>query len=374
VGFDRLAADDPAALDLLTLIAWCAPEPVPLIMLTEHPEVLPDRLSQTAADPLAFARRTRLLHRSGMAAVARHSAQVHRVPAALLRARTRTAPETWPAVLVRLLRAALPGDVWNNPTVWALWQPLLPHVLGAVTEDRPLDDVAREVSWLLDRAGRYLHSRGQARTALPLLRRAHTLNRDHLGEDHPDTLHSANNLASGWRALGKYQQARILHEDTLTRRRRVLGEDHRATLGSAYSLARDLRALGDYRQARTLNEDTLARYPRVLGEDHPATLTSANNLALDLHALGDYQQARTLNEDTLTRRRQVLGEDHLDTLTSANNLALDLHALGDHHQARTLNEDTLTRRRRVLGEDHPDTRQSAANLAEMLRKVGEAPQ
>ena len=30
VAFDRLAADDPAALDLLTLVAWCGPEPVPL--------------------------------------------------------------------------------------------------------------------------------------------------------------------------------------------------------------------------------------------------------------------------------------------------------------------------------------------------------
>jgi hypothetical protein len=80
------------------------------------------------------------------ATVAPHSAQMHRVPAALLRARTRIALERWPAVLVRLLRAALPGDAWNNPTVWALWQPLLPHVLAAVTEDRPLDDVAREVS------------------------------------------------------------------------------------------------------------------------------------------------------------------------------------------------------------------------------------
>jgi hypothetical protein len=30
VAFDRLAADDPAALDLLTVVAWCGPEQVPL--------------------------------------------------------------------------------------------------------------------------------------------------------------------------------------------------------------------------------------------------------------------------------------------------------------------------------------------------------
>ena len=35
-----------------------------------------------------------------------------------------------------------------------------------------------------------------------------------------------------------------LDEDTLARRRRVLGEDHPDTLTSARNLARDLRALG----------------------------------------------------------------------------------------------------------------------------------
>ena len=37
VAFDRLAADAPIALDLLTVVAWCGPEPVPLELLTDHP-------------------------------------------------------------------------------------------------------------------------------------------------------------------------------------------------------------------------------------------------------------------------------------------------------------------------------------------------
>jgi hypothetical protein len=65
VAFERLATDDPAALDLLALAAWCGPEPVPLTLLTDQPDVLPDRLSQTVADPLALARCTGVLHRAG---------------------------------------------------------------------------------------------------------------------------------------------------------------------------------------------------------------------------------------------------------------------------------------------------------------------
>jgi hypothetical protein len=59
VAFDRLAADNPTALDLLTVLAWCGPEPVPLFLLTGHPDSLPVSLWLIATDPLMFARCTR---------------------------------------------------------------------------------------------------------------------------------------------------------------------------------------------------------------------------------------------------------------------------------------------------------------------------
>jgi hypothetical protein len=81
-----------------------------------------------------------------------------------------------------------------------------------------------------------------------------------LGDDHPDTLLWANNLANTLSALGQYKQARQLHEDTLTRRRRVLGDDHPSTLRSANNLAADLRALGEHEQGRQLEEWIQSRY------------------------------------------------------------------------------------------------------------------
>jgi hypothetical protein len=67
----------------------------------------------------------------------------------------------------------------------------------------------------------------------------------------------------------------------------VLGDDHPDTLRTASNLANDLHQLGDHHAARELDEDTLARRRRVLGEDHPHTLHSAENLAEDLRALGE---------------------------------------------------------------------------------------
>ena len=83
------------------------------------------------------------------------------------------------------------------------------------------------------------------------------------------------------------QAARDLDHDTLARRRRILGHDHPDTLHSADNLAIDLRALGEVQAARDLDHDTLDRRRRVLGHDHPDTLASAANLATDLRALGE---------------------------------------------------------------------------------------
>ena len=100
MAFDRLALDDPTALDLLTVVAWCGPEPAPLSLLTEHPDALPDQLQPIATDPLVLARCTAILHRRGMATTVQASLyqQLRGHLAALT---LHTAAEQLPAVLDR---------------------------------------------------------------------------------------------------------------------------------------------------------------------------------------------------------------------------------------------------------------------------------
>ena len=229
VAFDRLAVDDPTALDLLTVVAWCGPEPVPLSLLTDHPDALPEQLQPIATDPLVLARCTAILHRRGMATVSPHGIQLHRIPAALLRARSQgsdvTAAAGWAATVVRLLDETAPGNVRTDPGGWPLWRRLLPHVLAAAGHDAALDAVPADATRLLDRAATYLLIRGEPQAALAPYERAYDVRRDKFGDDHPDTLTSASNLALNLWWLGEYQRARALDEDTLTRRRRILGED-----------------------------------------------------------------------------------------------------------------------------------------------------
>ena len=111
--------------------------------------------------------------------------------------------------------------------------------------------------------------------------RTYDVRRDKFGDDHPDTLTSASNLALNLWWLGEYQRARALDEDTLTRRRRILGEDAPDTLTSASQLGRrPVLVWVTSPQARELQEEMLSRRRRILGDDHPDTLTSASQLGM----------------------------------------------------------------------------------------------
>ena len=168
IALDRLVAQSPAALQLLTLAAYLAPEPISLTLFTTPPTQLPDPLATAATDPLAFAELPRLLRRHGLARVESATLALHRLLAAILRTQSHSLQDL-PALVVRLLRAALAADdPCDNPQVWPAWCQLLPHVLVATDSRRALTGVEEDVVWLFNRAAKYLQAREESAFALPL--------------------------------------------------------------------------------------------------------------------------------------------------------------------------------------------------------------
>jgi len=364
---EKLAADDPAAAELVTLCAFLASEPLPPAWFASAAGQLPAVLARRAADPVSFGRLLSLIGRRALARVDRRGLQLHPLTQAILRDQL----DSQQAADMRthadaVLAANHPGD-GEDPTTWRAWAQLLPHLLAAspaTTADAAIRRLACDAAW-------YLLRRADTRNCHDLSCDLYHQWRDRLGADDRDTLTAASRLARALQQMNHHSAARALDEDTLARKRHLYGDDHPSTLNSANNLAHSLHELGEVRAARELNQDTLARQSRVLGEDHPDTLASANNLAHGLRELGEVQAARDLDQDTLARKRRVLGDDHPSTLASASNLASGLRELGEVHAARDLDKETLARMLRVPGADHPDTLRSASNLANDLIQLGE---
>jgi tetratricopeptide (TPR) repeat protein len=97
-------------------------------------------------------------------------------------------------------------------------------------------------------------------------------------------------------AQGKYAAAQPLHEKALEIRRGLLGNDHPDTALSYNNLAGNLDRQGKYGAAQPLLEKALEILRRLLGDDHPDTAVGYNNLALNLMSQGKYAQAQPLFE------------------------------------------------------------------------------
>ena len=157
-----------------------------------------------------------------------------------------------------------------------------------------------------------------------------------LGDDHPDTLNSLNNLALLFYNKGEYDRALPLYEECLAKKKRVLGDDDPTTLAALHDLAYLFGINGEYDRALPLYEECLAKRKRVLGEDHPGTLASLYNLVFLLERNGEYDRALPMYEELLAKKKRVLGEDHPDTLAALDNLAFLLERNGEYDRASNL--------------------------------------
>jgi len=183
-------------------------------------------------------------------------------------------------------------------------------------------------------------------------------------------MQGADAIASAYVSTGRLSEAIALLEQVLTDCVRVLGEDHPDTLASRNNLAGAYESAGRLNEAITLYEQVLPDRIRILGEDHPITLASRNNLATTYRSAGRLTEAITLFEQVLTDSIRILGEDHPNTLTIRNNLAATYRSAGCLTEAITLFEQVLSAHIRVLGKDHPDTLATLVALARAYKDAG----
>ena len=188
--------------------------------------------------------------------------------------------------------------------------------------------------------------------ATPLQEAALQTRREVLGNDHPNTLISINNMGVLLRSQGKLAEAEHYYREALEVQRRVLGDDHPNTLTSIINMGLLLRSQGKLAEAEPYLREALEGHRRVLGDDHPDTLASINNMGSLLRSQGKLTEAEPYHGEALEGNRRVLGDDHSGTLISKSNLALLLVDLGNAVEAEELAGEAVVAARETLGAEH----------------------
>ena len=208
-------------------------------------------------------------------------------------------------------------------------------------------------------------SQGKYKEAEELYKKALLISEKILGNEHPSTATSYNNLAGVYDSQGKYKEAEELHKKALLIRERVLGNEHPDTAVSYNNLAGMYAEQGKYKEAEGLYKKALLVREKVLGEGHPSTAISYNNLAGVYDSQGKYKEAEELYKKALLISEKILGEEHPDTAISYNNLAGVYDSQGKHKEAEELYKKALLIREKVPGTEHPSTAISCNNFAEI---------
>jgi tetratricopeptide (TPR) repeat protein len=231
-------------------------------------------------------------------------------------------------------------------------------------------EVTPQLALRLSIIGHRFYKKGEYGKAEPLWKQAMNICRKVLGDEHPDTATSLNNLALLYKSQGRYAEAELLYLQSMNIRRKVLGDEHPDTATSLNNLALLYKSQGRYAEAEPLCLQALNIWRKVLGDDHPDTAASLNNLAGLYDSQGRYAEAEPLYLQALNIWRKVLGDEHPDTATSLNNLAGLYESQGRYTEAEPLYLQVLNIRRKVLGDEHPDTATSLNNLAFLYKSQG----
>ncbi|MCB4781415.1 MAG: tetratricopeptide repeat protein, partial [Sulfurovum sp.] len=183
-----------------------------------------------------------------------------------------------------------------------------------------------------------------------------------LGENHPGTATSYNNIGSVWKSKGEYDKAIEYCEKALKIRLATLGENHPSTATSYNNIGSAWNSKGEYDKAIEYYEKALKITCATLEENHPFTATSYNNIGLAWKSKGEYDEAMKYHEKALKIKLATLGENHPDTATSYNNIGSVWKSKGEYDKAIEYCEKALTILGKVYPDGHPDIETVEKNL------------
>jgi CHAT domain-containing protein len=130
--------------------------------------------------------------------------------------------------------------------------------------------------------------------AKPLLQQSLAIRKQQLGDNHPDTAQSLNNLAELYLSQGRYSEAEPLLKQSLAIRKQQLGDNHPDTAQSLNNLAGLYQSQGRYSEAEPLYKEALFIFKQQLGNNHPDVAQTLNNLATLYWNQGKYPEADEL--------------------------------------------------------------------------------
>ncbi len=371
LSIEKVREQSAAGADLLNLCAFLAPDDIPLNIIRDGRDRLPEPLATAAADELELDDAVSSLRRHSLIERTGGGVSVHRLVQAAVRERMYPDKrKVWAESAAGIICKSFPFDS-DDVNTWPICARLLAHATVAAAHCETEKVGFAYAAELLSQSALYLGARADFTGAISLNERALKLQETTSGPDHPDVATSVSNLGSVLRQLGKLDQARELFARALGIDEAAYGPNHPEVATDLNNLAHVLHALGDLTQARLLLERALPIFEKAFGSDHPKVAINASNLSVVLLQLGAFTEARELIERALLIDQEFYGPNHPQVAIAINNLGHLLLQQGeDLPAAQKLFERALQIYEASYAPNHPDLIPIIMNLAFVLKRSG----
>ncbi|CAA9366238.1 MAG: hypothetical protein AVDCRST_MAG93-7999, partial [uncultured Chloroflexia bacterium] len=160
VALERVREETPAAIDLLSLCAFLAPERIPLGLLATHREALVPQLQEALRDGLAITMTVGALHAYSLVEVVSDNAiNVHILVQNVVRDWVgKDQQRMWSQSALEALDANLPID-FRQPLAWETYARLAEHAHVCVDHMSRLVGESADIARLLSKTGSYFQER-----------------------------------------------------------------------------------------------------------------------------------------------------------------------------------------------------------------------
>ncbi|MBK8270868.1 MAG: tetratricopeptide repeat protein [Planctomycetes bacterium] len=196
------------------------------------------------------------------------------------------------------------------------------------------------------------------------------LRREHLGEDHLETIKSIGLVGHILLMLSQFDEAELYQQDALRRFRAQLPENDKRVLEARDRIIMIKMGREEFDEAFPLSEALLGEAEKVLPPDDDKLLTYRQHLMMLCVRTGQLETALTQSQALLEAFKAKYGEDNLRTLACWTHVAGTLGRLNRFAEAEAMYADLYDRTQRILGELDPRTLRIMHNLGTFRARQG----
>ncbi|MEA2560347.1 MAG: hypothetical protein QOH06_1851 [Acidobacteriota bacterium] len=357
----------PTAKAVLRLVAFLAPDAIPMALLESGEEIVQQAASLLAdeagqqmvprkvRDDLAELRSLSLI--SGQSDLF----TMHRLMQEVVRNQI---PEEKRVDCLELVLALIEGFAPNpadEVRTWPVWDLLRPHAIQLLAHVERASLISLSSAGVMSELGLLFGAKGLYSEAEPLMRKALEIQERLSSGNRSAVGISLNNLGMLLKVTGRLEEA----EPLMRRSMEIFfcsADLHPHATTPINALALLLMEKQQWVEAEELLRRALILDQDMYGEAHTYVGRDLHNLALLLISTGRTAEAEPLNRRSLEILRAIHGETHPKPARVMQVLAGILRDLGRPDEAEPLARQALEILERILGPDHPMTQSARHDL------------